>query len=292
MTTTIKSSGITAKIQSLGAQLTSIQDAGGVEYLWQGDAKYWGGQAPVLFPVVGALRDGKTEIEGSVYEMKRHGFARGMEFSIVEQQEDKVVFSLRANEESRKMYPFDFELRLEYRVEGGKLYNKYVVVNHDQRVMPFVVGGHPAFHCPVSSDEKFEDYVVEFEQNEIADCPSVNMKTGLIDFGKRTRVLENERTISLHHELFYQDALVFDALNSRKVSLYNPRTGKGVAMEFPGFDYLGVWSASNDAPFVALEPWTGCATCEDEDNVMEHKRNMTMLQPGETFSVEFSVAIL
>lgn len=291
MVTTIKSNGITAKIDSLGAQLKSIQNGDGVEYLWQGDPKYWGGQAPVLFPIVGALRDGKTEIEGNVYEMKRHGFARGMEFTLVEQQENKTVFSLRASEETRKRYPFDFELRIVYSVENGRLKNEYVVFNHDERPMPFVVGGHPAFLCPVTEGESFEDYVVEFEQAETAGCPAVNMATGLIDFGNRRRVLDNEKTIALRHDLFYQDALIFDSLNSRKVSLYSKVSGRGVEMDFPGFDYLGVWSAANDGPFVALEPWTGCATCEDEDNVMEHKRNMTKLQPGETFSVAFTVTL-
>lgn len=291
MITTINSNGICANIDSLGAQLSSIQNGEGTEYLWQPDPKYWAGQAPVLFPIVGALRDGKTEIEGNIYEMKRHGFARGMEFALVEQQENKAVYSLRANEETREKYPFDFELRIVYTVENGSLTNEYVVINHDNRPMPFVVGGHPAFLCPITEEESFEDYVVEFDQAETADCPAVNMKTGLIDFGNRRRVLDNEKTISLRHDLFYQDALIFDALKSRKVSLYSKRSGKGVEMEFPGFDYLGVWSAANDAPFVALEPWVGCATCEDEDNVMENKRNMQVLQPGDTYSVAFTVTL-
>ncbi len=292
MSITIKSSGISAQIRSLGAQLTSIQNTDGLEYLWQGDAQHWSGQAPVLFPIVGTIRNGKTEIEGKTYEMKRHGFARNMEFQLLEQQEDRAVFSLRANEETRKMYPFDFELQIIYRVEGCRLTNEYVVINHDGRQMPFVVGGHPAFNCPITAGENFEDYVVEFEKEETADCPSVNMSTGLIDFGNCRRVLDGERAIPMRHDVFYKDALIFDSLKSRKVKLYSKKSGKGVEMDFPGFDYLGVWSAANDGPFVALEPWTGCATCEDEDDVMEHKRNMTKLQPGEKFSVAFSVTLL
>ena len=292
MSITIKSSGISAQIRSLGAQLTSIQNTDGLEYLWQGDAQHWSGQAPVLFPIVGTIRNGKTEIEGKTYEMKRHGFARNMEFQLLEQQEDRAVFSLRANEETREMYPFDFELQIIYRVEGCRLTNEYVVINHDSRQMPFVVGGHPAFNCPITAGENFEDYVVEFEKEETADCPSVNMSTGLIDFGNCRRVLDGERAIPMRHDVFYKDALIFDSLKSRKVKLYSKKSGKGVEMDFPGFDYLGVGSAANDGPFVALEPWTGCATCEDEDDVMEHKRNMTKLQPGEKFSVAFSVTLL
>ena len=132
---------------------------------------------------------------------------------------------------------------------------------------------------------------VEFEKEETADCPSVNMSTGLIDFGNCRRVLDGERTIPMRHDVFYKDALIFDSLQSHKVKLYSKKTGKGVEMDLSGFDYLGVWSAANDGPFVALEPWTGCATCEDEDDILEHKRNMTKLQPGEKFSVAFTVTL-
>lgn len=292
LVTTIQSEGAIARINSLGAQLNSLQDMQGTEYLWQADPTYWGGQAPVLFPVVGALRDGKTTINGKTYEMKRHGFARTMDFTVLEQQEDQVVYALKADDKTKEQYPFDFELRIVYRLQGKTLTNEYIVLNHGDSVMPFVVGGHPAFRCPVVEGETFEDYVVEFEQEETADCPSVNRATGLIDFGNCTRVLNKERAIALRHDLFYKDALVFDKLKSRRVTLRSQKSNRGVEMSFPGFDYLGVWSAVNDAPFVALEPWTGCATCEDEDNVMEHKRNMTMLKPGEQFSVAFSVKLL
>lgn len=292
MRVTIQSKGGSAVIDTLGAQLVSFQDALGNEYLWQGDANYWSGQAPVLFPIVGALREGRATIEGKAYEMKRHGFARRMEFELVEREEDRAVFSLKANGESKTMYPFDFELRIAYRIEGTKLFNDYIVCNHDSQAMPFAVGGHPAFNCPVEKEGTLEDYQIEFERAETADCPAIDLNTGLIDFNNCKRMLEEERVLPLRHSVFYGDALVFDQLKSNKVRLVSRKSGRGVEMDFTGFAYLGIWSAINDAPFVALEPWTGCATCTDEDNTLEHKRGMTLLQPGESFQVGFSVDIL
>lgn len=292
MIVTIKSKGALAEIDTMGAQVVSFKDVLDIEYLWQGDASYWSGQAPILFPIVGALRGGKTKIDGKYYEMKRHGFARYFEFSVIMSTDNMAVLSLCATEETKKMYPFDFELRVTYRMEDTKLIKEYTVINKDTKTMPFVVGGHPAFNCPVLKDDAFENYIVEFEQNEVANCPAVDVDTGLILPEKRERVLNNEKVIAMKHSLFYRDALVFDSLKSKKVKLYSRLTGKGVEMEFKGFAYLGIWSAANDAPFVALEPWTGCATCSDEDDNFENKRGMTKLAPNETFSVSYSVNIL
>ena len=281
-----------AAVSTSGAELMSFRGRDGVEYLWQGDKTYWGGRAPVLFPIVGALRDGHTRIDGQFYEMGRHGFARKMEFAVTEQKEDSVTMTLTSSEETKKFYPFDFALHMTYRFEGEKLVNEFCVENIGDRTLPFAVGGHPAFNCPVTPEDTFEDYVVEFEKPETANCPLIDMSNGLIDFHTRTTVMEYETEIPMRHNLFYKDALVFDTPRSRVVRLVSRKTGRGVEMDFSDFCYLGIWSAVNDGPYVALEPWAGCATGKDEDDEFLHKRVLTHLKPGKKAVFAFSVKAL
>lgn len=292
MKVTIGDSTGSAAIDSIGAQLVSLKNADGTEYLWQGNPEYWSGQAPVLFPMVGALRDGKTWIDGKEYEMKQHGFARRMEFELLDANQSSATFALRSSEETKQQYPFDFELKVTYRFFQSALTTEFSISNLGKIPMPFAVGGHPAFNCPLSQDEKFEDWAIEFEKNETANCPQVVKQKGLIDFGKRSALLNNEKTISLRHSLFENDALIFDSLQSRKVKLFSRKSLHGVEMEFEGFDYLGIWSAANNAPFVALEPWTGCATAEDEDNQFCRKRGMKLLEPLQSAIRKFTVTVL
>jgi len=281
-----------AQIDTMGAQLISLKNVSGTEYLWQGNPAYWSGQAPLLFPMVGALRNGKTMIDGKEYEMKRHGLARKMEFSKLDSTTSSATFSLRASDETKKQFPFDFDLTVIYRFHSSALTTEFHVANLGEKPMPYVLGGHPAFNCPISKEERFEDWMIEFEQNETAECPQIDLHTGMIFFHKRVPILKNEKTISLQHSLFDQDALVFDSLKSKKVKLCSSKSGHGVEMDFAGFDYFGIWSAVNNAPFVALEPWTGCATAEDEDDDFYHKRGMTLLQPGQSAKHEFTIALL
>ena len=142
-----------AEIAFLGAQLESLQSPDGREYLWQRDPKWWSGCAPVLFPMVGALRQGRTVIEGRIYEMPQHGLARRREFSLLSQAEDEAVFSLRADDATRQQYPYDFELQIAYRAEGASLTTEYRVFNRGETPMPYAIGGHPAFNIPLAEGE-------------------------------------------------------------------------------------------------------------------------------------------
>ena len=253
----IKNENESAAIDTLGAELVSFMGDDGFEHIWQGDKTYWGGHAPVLFPIVGALRDNRTCINGEWYEMKRHGVARHEEFTVTEQGEDYVTLQLTANEETKKQYPFDFVLTVSYYLTGSSITTKFTVKNADTKPMPFCIGGHPGFNIPIQSDEVFEDYDIVFEEKEEQKCPTLDMESCLIDFEKTNFELDDTDTIPLQHSLFYKDALVFENLNSTCVSLKSRQSGRGVMMEFSGFPMLGIWSAANDGPYVALEPWTG-----------------------------------
>ena len=292
MRITLISKGALAEIDTLGAQLVSYQDVVNTEYLWQGNPVYWRGQAPVLFPMVGALREGKALINGRYYLMGQHGFARQKEFKPLIVRDEMAVFSLKADEETRAQYPFDFDLRVTYRLEDTKLSVEFLVTNLGEIPMPFVIGGYPAFRVPVFEDDRFENWILEFEKEETADCPSFVPGSKLLDFSNTRRILNQEKRLKLTHELFYEDALVFHQTNSRWVKLYSILTGRGVEVNYEEFPYLGVWSAKNDAPFVALEPWTGCATAVDEDDCFEKKRGMKLLEPELSFKAGFTIDIL
>lgn len=287
----IKDKSFTARIDSRGAQLVSLQGAGGQEYLWTGDQKYWGEHAPVLFPIVGALREGRTMVDGKWYEMGRHGFAKRSEFTLKERGEDWVALSLSDNEETRAVYPFGFTLTVTYRLAAGGIETRFTVENTGDRELPYAVGGHPGFNLPVDEEAEFEDYAIVFPEEERQACPVIDLETGLIDGEKKGFTFEGKE-IPLQHSLFYQDALVFEGLKSRSVRIVNKKSGRGIEMDFSGFPMLGIWSAVNDGPYVCLEPWTGCATLTTEGDKLREKKGMTRLAPGERKENSFTVRVL
>lgn len=289
---TLTNGKITAVLRELGAELVSLQDEAGTEYLWQGNPVYWSGRAPVLFPIVGCLREGKALAFGKPCSMKRHGIARKRTFRLLQQSEDTICFSLRADEETLRSYPFDFELIVSYSIQGRSLTTRFEVKNHGEEPLPYVVGGHPAFNCPLAEGERFEDYYLEFSHNELAELPLISPENGLIDVEKRVLWMNEANILPLQHSNFYSDALVFDFLRSRAVTLKNKYNEKGLRVDFPDFAFLGVWSAANDAPFVAIEPWTGISTCSDEGDVLEEKRGMRVLRAGETGQNAFTITLL
>ncbi len=283
---------LTVETSTLGGELTSIKDSAGTEYLWQADPAYWKGQAPVLFPIVGSLRDKKAVIGGNkTCCMERHGVVRKLEFEKKESSFDSITFSVCSNEETKKRYPYDFELMITYILRGKDVVTKYTVVNQSNETLPFQIGGHPAFNCPLGADESFENYVVEFKQKETADCPALS-PTGLVEVASRTRMLDNSNFLKLNHELFKTDALIFDQLKSRKATLCNPLTGKGIQIQFSDFNNLLVWSSTNGGPFIALEPWSGLPTCSDEGDIFEQKRGVYLLAPGESKSLSFTITVI
>ncbi len=288
----LKNGGFTAKVDSLGAQLVSLKGENGFEYIWTGDPGYWKGQAPVLFPIVGALREGRAKIGGEWFEMGQHGFARRREFSLAEQSADRIALRLSSDFETKKLYPFEFSLTVTYTLTDGGITTGFSVENTGNKVMPFAIGGHPGFNIPVNEAAAFEDYTICFEKPETQNCPAIVEGKGLIDPHETAYVLEDQGEIPLRHELFYHDALVFENLHSQKVRIVNKTTGRGVEMDFSGFPLFGIWSAKNDGPYVCLEPWTGCATRTDEGDDFEKKKGMIFLPAGGKTELAFSVQIL
>ena len=279
------------KVQCLleGAMLHSlVKDE--IEYLWQGDKKYWAGQAPVCFPITGVLRDSKAVAFGKPCEMKRHGVARINPFEIREQGANFVSFIQNSSEETKKAFPFDYSLEIRYTVLKNSVTTRYTVKNTGKDRLPFVIGGHPAFNCPLESGEKFEDYTVEFSGAVNQKCLRPDVETGLVDISKRYDVLDAPNKINLDHSLFDLDAMVFDNIKPKSAVL--SAGGRGVKIDYQDFDNLLVWSSSNGGNFVALEPWTGISTCSDEDSVFENKRGMTVLEPDCEASFAFKITLI
>lgn len=286
---TIQSGAVRVQVTEKGAMLTSVQKDG-AEYLWQGDPAYWAGQAPVCFPICGTLIGDRAVAFGKPCAMRRHGIARISPFSLEKHGANEVSFVQVSDENTRAMYPFDYRLRVRYVVLADRLTCIYEVQNTGGGPMPFVIGGHPAFNCPLVPGEDFSDYAVTFDKpiEQAALRPDVH--TGLVDVEKRFSVLQSGR-LALTHELFVQDALIFDRIAAKSATLMGPG-GRGVRLDFQDFDHLLVWSSANGGPFVALEPWSGISNCSDEDEVLEHKRGMTVLSPGEVSVFHYTITLL
>lgn len=274
-----------------GAMLNSL-NKNNTEYLWQGDAKYWAGQAPVCFPITGVLPNGEMEAFGKRCTMKRHGVARINPFEVLEQHKNSVTFVQRSDENTKRDFPFDYELKIKYTINGDTVTNEYIVTNTGEDKLPFVIGGHPAFNCPLTNGEKFEDYKVVFDKNITKPCLRPDHHTGLVNVFDKFDEMHGGDTLSLVHELFEEkDALIFENCEAKSATLIG-KSGKGVKIEFQDMNNLLIWSAVGNAPFVALEPWTGLASCNDEDGLFEHKRGMTVLEKDETASFKFKITMI
>lgn len=289
----LKNEQLEVRFQSFGGALSSIRDKDNTEYLWQGNPAYWSGQAPVLFPICGSIRNDKAWTRtGKKLEMPRHGIVRKKEFFCAGQTEETIVFVLDSDEKMLEQYPYPFRLEIEYELTGSQIKIKYRVVNRGMDEMPFQIGGHPGFNCPFSMSESYEDYYLEFSEEETCDVPTPVTETGLIDMTHRSPFLEGQKHLQLCHELFEKDAVILDGLKSRSVKLLSRNHGKGVQIDFDGFPYLILWSSANCGPFIALEPWIGLSTCSDEGDVFEEKRNMQFVAYGESREYVFCIRIL
>lgn len=293
--TTIKRGGLTAAIDSMGAQLTSLA-LNGNEYLWQGDPAFWGKHAPILFPIVGSLRNNTATSAAGTCEMPRHGLARIVEHKLVEVSEDgsSVTYEITDTSESLKAFPFHFKLNMTYALTGDAILTQtFAVTNTGDVDLPFSVGGHPAFNVPApgAEDEAFEDYELAFTEAWTNEAPIIT-PDGLMTFEGSYKAPDNSDVLPITHRSFDNDAIMFTDTPGSTLTLRGRKSGHGVKIDFEGFKYIGVWSAANDAPFVALEPWTGHTTMDTEGDVFEHKVNTITLAPGETDKRSFSVTLL
>ncbi|MCT4584546.1 MAG: aldose 1-epimerase family protein [Peptostreptococcaceae bacterium] len=286
----LKNQKLEIKIDKLGAQLTSIKDKENIEYLWTASEKYWARHAPILFPIVGKVKENKYKIDNKEYNLNQHGFARDSEFEILKNEDDILIYRLKYNEESLKKYPYKFELLIEYKLIDNKLQIKYKVNNLDDKKIYFSIGAHPGFNCPLLEGEKFEDYYLEFDKKENLKRKMVDNKLGLYT-GEYKEFMEDEKIINLNRELFIDDAIVFKDFDSNKIALKNNKNQKIISMNFEDFKYLGIWTKTDDAPFICIEPWYGCADQVDFAGEFKDKEGIIMLDKKEVFECKYDIII-
>jgi galactose mutarotase-like enzyme len=278
---TIEDQQLRIGIHPKGAELQSIFHKGyHTDYMWNGDPAFWGKHSPLLFPIVGTLRDNTYIYNGQAYQLSRHGFARDREFAVETQSADAITFLLFSDEASLKVFPFAFELRVGYRINAGALTTTYTVTNPDKVPLYFSVGGHPAFNVPLAPGTVYTDYYLEFDQTEQAPRWPIS-KDGLIE-REPLPLLNGARKLPLTKELFAKDALVFKGLNSSSVTLRSDRTERGLTLQFPGFPFLGIWAAPG-ADFVCIEPWCGIADSVDSNQQWTEKEGINRLEGGASF---------
>jgi len=276
---------LTVGIKSTGAELQSIVNKRTeIEYLWHGDPAYWGKRAPILFPIVGTLRDNVYRYRGIPYSLSRHGFARDMEFTLIYQNKNSASLELRSSDITLHHYPFPFILRVHYSLEGNQLTNQYEVINTGNDQLLFSLGGHPAFNVPLERGLNYDDYYLEFSEPET--LPRWNLEGNLI--AKEKPFLIDEAIIPLSHKLFESDAIVLKQPKSDKISLRSHKSEHGLTMTIQGFPYLGIWAAPG-APFVCIEPWCGLADSVDHNQELEQKEGIMFLGAGEQWEKSWSL---
>ena len=287
---TLTNASLTAAVRALGGELVSLRDLAGTEYIWQGDPAFWSGQNPILFPIVGSLKDGKADIGGRFFEMARHGFARRSEFAPVEQGEDFIVLELRESPETLARYPFPFVLRVRHQLLENGFSTAFTVENPGPGPLPFCVGAHTAIRCPLFEGERFEDYALTFDQPEDADTLLLDPQ-GLLRPGETEPKLRKGR-VSLDYAGFQRlDTLIFEGLASTRAELRHRETGRGAALDFRDFPMVAFWTKPG-GPFLCMEPWHGCAAYENETGRFQDKPHVLTLAPGEEKTLAYSFTLL
>lgn len=280
---TLKNEFVTAKFNEKGAELKSLV-SGDKEYIWCGDEKFWASSAPVLFPICGGLKDDEYYYNGKKYTMKRHGFVRNLLFEVEKASDSAVTFLLRSNDETKEQYPFDFELRVSYALEGKSLKINYNVKNCSGGKMYFSIGSHEGYYCP----EGIEEYDVLLPAKETLDATKVD---GPILSHDTERIIENDDKIALKSEYFTIDALVFKDIKARSVVLKHRNSERALKLSFEGCDYFLIWTKVG-APYVCLEPWCGVSDSVDTDKKLETKEGIMALEVGNSFEKTHTIEIL
>lgn len=284
---------VRAVVDTKGGELISLKDANGTEYIWSGDPAYWSGRNPILFPIVGKLAGGTARTKKGSCTMPQHGFGRRSEFSVAESGEDYIVFSLHENDETLAQYPYPFLLLVRHQLTDQGFFTEFEVKNTGTEPLPFCIGAHTAFRCPLHDGETFEDYRLVFDHAETASSLLLT-PAGAFDHAHTLPVLSQADTIPLDHKVFdARDTLAFDGLRSKGVRLVHKSSGHGVHMEFADFPMIAFWTMPNvSAPYICLEPWHGCAAFDNDSGIFEEKPYCMILASGESKKLRYTVTLL
>ncbi|KPI46436.1 aldose 1-epimerase family protein [Clostridioides difficile] len=273
-----------------GAELTKIfSKRYNKDILWNGNKKYWGRQSPILFPIVGKLVDNETIIEENLYSMTQHGFARDMEFEIIDKGDTFISYKLTDNESTLENYPYSFELIINYTLKDNSINIEWIVKNTDSKDIFFSIGGHPAFNLPLFEQNDFSKYHLEFKKR--SDVEKINLNTSFID---DITFIGDLKNLQLSPELFKNDALIYT--NIDEVSICNNDGGKYITLSMQDFPLVGIWTpyyseTNSTAPFLCIEPWYGLADSIHSNKIYKDKKFINKLGKGKIFTASYNINI-
>lgn len=283
---TLQNEFLKVTLSAKGAEIKSVLDNQNNEWMWQANPDFWGKTSPILFPVVGSLKNNTYLYKNKSYHLTRHGFARDMEFSFEQISQTKAVFTLNANEDTLENYPFYFELKVIYELENNQLSCTYEVTNAGNKTMYFSIGGHPAFALGNGAAD-FENFYLEFNNDTVLN--RLKLVDGLISENKETINLHNQQ-LPLRYDLFKEDAMVFRDLKSNVITIKNTKNENKLTLTFDDFTHFGIWTVQN-APFVCLEPWFGMADLQNHKQHIENKEGMIALEPQQVFAKSWVITM-
>lgn len=287
---TLSNDIITLTINDFGAELISIRNNHtNQEYLWNGNPDYWKRHSPILFPIVGSLKNNSYLYEGKEYTMSQHGFARDMEFELVEKTQNSILHRLCSNETTKKIYPFNFCLEIGYELTDSQIRVIWRVHSKDNQTMYFSIGGHPAFLCPINTNDKQEEYYLSFDGKDTLDVNYIN-ESGLA-VPKTVPLSLEQGLLPIDEHLFDRDALIIENNQAHTVSLLTPDKKPYVTLQFEA-PLFGVWSpAKKHAPFVCIEPWYGRCDSQDFEGTLKDRQWGNKLESQEVFEASYNIIL-
>ena len=280
---TIKNEFITARFNEVGAELKSLV-CNDREYMWPGHPEVWTGTSPIMFPICSGLKEDKYLLKGKEYTLQKHGFIRFKTFDVENKTDDSVVFLHKSDDETKVAFPFDYELRVIYKLEGKTLNVDYSVKNLSDDIMYFNIGSHEAYSTP----EGIEDYDVVFPEKETLNA---NILYGNLLSNQTMPIIKDTQVLPLYDKYFTIDALVFKQFKSRSATLRNRKTGKAVKVDFPDAKYLLLWHKPG-SPYICLEPWNGICDIVGSSYDITEKEGVTALESGKEFNYIHSMTIV
>lgn len=283
----ISNERLTATILKKGAELASLKSKT-MEYIWQADPKFWNRHAPILFPIVGPLKDKEYFFNSKTYSLPQHGFARDYDFKVVHKTQNSITFEQRATPKTKKMYPFNYVLQVKYTLKDTSLKVTYTVINSDSQNMYFSIGAHPAFNCPFEKEQKRSDYTLIFDKQVLVKTKNKKGKFYVNDYSE---VMSTPGQLQITDSLFNKGSLTFNPNPFSSATFVHNRSGKKyLKVSFKNFPYLGIWSAGN-SPFVCIEPWHGIADNYDHNKKLVQKEGVMSLKSYKVFHCSFTIKV-
>ncbi len=289
----LKNDYIKVKADSLGAELKSIKrinDEDNIEYLWQLNPDIWERQAPLLFPIIGRLKDEEYTYNGNTYRIDIHGFARFRDFMAIQVSENEVSFILETDDDTLAAYPFKFKLTVNYALSGNNIIKSHIVENKGKARLFYEIGGHEGYNLALFEGEKMEDYFIDFPG-----MTSLNTYTTdeniMINMKKKTLELEDGK-IFLSPKVFKDDALIIDEFSKRKVMLRNAKNQRGIDVDFRDFKYLGLWTKYMRSNYVCIEPWSSLPDCNFLGKELLEKQDIRILDAGDLEKLVYTITII